>query len=121
MRGGAFAMQIIINVYAINHNKDVWANPEEWNPERVLGDERLDMGFKDHRIFSFGAGKRMCAGIGQAMNIISACIAIMVQHFKWELPSGSIDRAVNTTLLTNQMLHPLEAIAIPRVSSRLSA
>jgi ent-kaurene oxidase len=108
-------------MYAINHDKDVWANPEEWNPERVLGDERLDMGFKDHRILSFGAGKRMCAGVSQAMNMVSTCIAIMVQHFKWELPTGAMNQAVSTVIFTNQMLHPLKAIAIPRRSSRLSA
>jgi cytochrome P450 len=114
-------MQIIINLYAINNDKHVWANPEEWNPERVLGDERVDMGFKDYRILSFGAGKRMCPGVSQAMNIVSMCIAIMVQHFKWELPPGSMNHAVNTTLITNQMQHPLKAVAIPRISSRLSA
>ena len=115
-------VQIIINSYGINYNKDVWTNPEEWNPERVLGDEKLDLGFKDHRILPFGMGKRMCIGITQAMSIISTCIAIMVQHFKWALPiEDGTNSEVSTMLLTTHKLYPFEAIVTPRLSSHLSS
>lgn len=115
--------QIIINVYGINNNKEAFSRPEEWDPERVLRDEKLDLGFKDHRALPFGTGKRMCAGVMQAMYIIPMNIAHYVQHFKWTLPPG-LDQskaAVDTVFLTTHKLHPLEAIATPRVSSRLPA
>eukprot|EP00250_Pteridium_aquilinum_P015768 c22752_g1_i2 orf=280-1899(-) len=112
--------QIIINQYGINHSKDTWSEPEVWNPERVLRDENLDMGFKDHRILPFGAGKRMCAGITQVMYIVPMIIAYFVQHFKWSLPPEDKSKSVaDTVFLTTHKLYPLEAIAMPRFPSRL--
>lgn len=112
--------QIIINAYGINYSKDTWSKPEVWDPERILRDETLDLGFKDHRIFPFGAGKRMCAGITQAMYIIPMSIAYFVQHFKWTLPPQDESKiVVDTVFLTTHKLYPLEAIATPRFPSRL--
>lgn len=60
--------QILVNLYAVAKDSAVWSNPEKWDPERVLGDNSLDMGFKNFNLMPFGAGKRMCAGITQVVN-----------------------------------------------------
>lgn len=113
-------MQIIINPYGINHSKDTWYKPEVWNPERILMDDTLDLGFKDYRILPFGAGKRMCAGIIQAMYNVPMNIAYFVQHFKWTLrPENEIKNVVDAVFLTTHKLYPLEAMATPRFPSRL--
>jgi ent-kaurene oxidase len=57
--------QILVNLFAVAKDPAVWSNPDKWDPERVLGDESVDMGFKNFNLMPFGAGKRMCAGITQ--------------------------------------------------------
>lgn len=110
--------QVIINVYGINHSKETWVNPEVWNPERVYEGKSLDLGMKDHRILSFGTGKRLCAGIAQAMCIVPMVIAHLVQHFKWTLPHEEEgEGVVDTVYLTTHKLYPLEAFAKPRLES----
>lgn len=112
--------QIIVNAYGVNHNKETWVEPEVWNPERVYQDANLDMGVKDQRIITFGTGKRICAGITQAMFIIPMVVAHFVQHFQWAMPPEDESKGVvDTVYLTTHKLHPLEALANPRVSSRL--
>lgn len=114
--------QIVVNVYGINYNPKVWKEPGVWDPERVVGDEKLDMGYQDHRALPFGTGKRMCAGVTQAMYIIPMNVAFFVQHFKWALPPGQQPTSkgvVDTVYLTTHKLHPLQAIATPRTLSRL--
>ncbi|KAI5070440.1 hypothetical protein GOP47_0014783 [Adiantum capillus-veneris] len=112
--------QIIINAYGISYNKQTWPNPEVWNPERVYNDATLDMGIKDHRILPFGTGKRLCAGITQAMYIIPMVVAHCVQHFQWALPPQDDSKSVvDTVFLTTHKLHPLEALAYPRTPSHL--
>ncbi|KAH7284369.1 hypothetical protein KP509_34G051400 [Ceratopteris richardii] len=112
--------QVIINVYGINHNKETWKEPELWNPDRVLNDQSLDLGLQDYRAIPFGAGKRLCAGISQAMCIISMTIAHLVQHFEWRLlPEEQSTNVVDTVFLTTHRLYPLKAMAMPRIRSRL--
>lgn len=113
-------MQIIINVYGINYDKKVWGKPEEWDPQHVLEDAALDMGFKDFRMLPFGAGKRICAGVSQALVIISMIMAHLVQHFQWELPLEELEKTSNDTKsFTNHKLHSLQAVACTRHSARL--
>lgn len=54
-----------MNLYAIAKDPAVWSDPDVWNPERMLGLDNVDMGFKNFQLMPFGAGKRMCAGINQ--------------------------------------------------------
>jgi ent-kaurene oxidase len=114
---------VLINIFGINNDPNAWPNPEKWDPERVLNNESLDMGIKNLSIMPFGAGKRMCAGIIQAMFIIPMNIASFVQHFKWELAPKEINsfnsKIEDVVYFTTHKLHPLQCIITPRVSQRL--
>ncbi len=59
---------MLINIFGINNDPNVWPDPEKWDPERVLNNENL--GIKNLSIMPFGAGKRMCAGITQVLNLM---------------------------------------------------
>ncbi|KAL3518636.1 hypothetical protein ACH5RR_021225 [Cinchona calisaya] len=103
--------EIAINIYACNMEKKVWENPEQWNPERFLDGKHDHMEL--HKTAAFGSGKRVCAGALQAMLISCITIASLVQEFEWGLADGEKDN-VDTLRLTNQKLHPLQAIIKPR-------
>ncbi|URE13113.1 Ent-kaurene oxidase [Musa troglodytarum] len=103
--------EIAVNLYACNMDKMQWEEPEEWKPERFLGGkfEQTDM----HKTMAFGAGKRACAGILQAMLISCVAIARFVQEFQWRLKEGE-EANVATVQLTTLKLQPMQAHITPR-------
>nr|CAB3468241.1 unnamed protein product [Digitaria exilis] len=105
--------EIIINLYGCNMNKNEWDEPEEWKPERFLGGrfDTVDM----YKTMAFGAGRRICAGSMQAINISCTAIARFVQDFAWRLKEGDEDKADTDTIqLTTNRLYPLHVYLTPR-------
>ncbi|XP_051212778.1 ent-kaurene oxidase 2 [Lolium perenne] len=103
--------EVTINVYGCNMNKEEWEEPEEWRPERFL-DGRFDSADM-FKTLSFGAGKRVCAGSVQAINISCAAIARLVQEFAWRLKKGDKDEE-NAVQFVGHKLHPLYVYLSPR-------
>ncbi|PWA93119.1 ent-kaurene oxidase-like 5 [Artemisia annua] len=102
--------ELAINIYGCNMEKDIWENPENWNPERFLADnEPIDL----QRTMAFGGGKRVCAGAMQAMLIACVSIGRMVQEFEWRL-KDDMGEDINTLGLTTQKLNPMLAVIKPR-------
>ncbi|KAL3748640.1 hypothetical protein ACJRO7_009815 [Eucalyptus globulus] len=60
----------MVNMWAITHDEAVWANPEEFKPERFLeedgGSDFPIMG-SDLRLAPFGSARRVCPGHGGAL------------------------------------------------------
>nr|XP_043607224.1 ent-kaurene oxidase-like [Erigeron canadensis] len=102
--------QLTVNIYGCNMEKNVWENPEKWNPERFMRENETN---DFQKTMAFGGGKRVCAGSLQAM--LNSCIGIgrMVQEFEWKLREKA-EEDINTLGLTTQKLHPLRAIIKPR-------
>ncbi|XP_076904787.1 ent-kaurene oxidase-like [Bidens hawaiensis] len=74
--------ELAVNIYGCNMEKNVWENPEEWNPQRFMKKNKpIDF----QATMAFGGGKRVCAGALQAMLISCIGIGRMVQEFEWEL------------------------------------
>eukprot|EP00397_Hematodinium_sp_SG-2012_P022954 GEMP01023822.1.p2 GENE.GEMP01023822.1~~GEMP01023822.1.p2 ORF type:complete len:143 (+),score=26.63 GEMP01023822.1:582-1010(+) len=65
---------VIVNMFALHHDQQLWTKPEEFRPERFLEEEKdlskafLDAEIKhkpeDFKFAPFGHGKRMCVGFG---------------------------------------------------------
>ncbi|KAI3821103.1 hypothetical protein L1987_08660 [Smallanthus sonchifolius] len=102
--------ELAVNIYGCNMERNVWENPNEWNPERFM-EEKETIDF--HRTMAFGGGKRMCAGSLQAMLISCVAIGRMVQEFDCKLKDKA-QEDINTIGLTTQMLRPLRAVIKPR-------
>lgn len=102
--------ELAINIYGCNMEREIWEDPEEWNPERFLSEkEPIDL----QRTMAFGGGKRVCAGAMQAMLIACASIGRMVREFEWRLKDDT-GEDVNTLGLTTQKLNPMLAVIKPR-------
>ena len=92
-------------------DKDVWENPEQWNPERFMDEKSDSMDL--HKSMAFGGGKRVCAGALEAMTISRMAIGRLIQEFEWRVTDGQIED-VDTVGLTSRKLHPMMAIIKPR-------
>ncbi|KAK4276640.1 hypothetical protein QN277_014766 [Acacia crassicarpa] len=104
-------IEIAVNVYGCNMDKNKWEDPFEWKPERFL-DEKYDNADL-YKTMAFGGGKRVCSGSLMAYLLASVAIGRFVQEFEWELAAGEEDN-VDTVGLTTHKLHPLHVKIKPR-------
>jgi cytochrome P450 len=68
-----------ISFYALHRNPKYWENPEDFNPERFLGEQRKE---SMNYFYPFGAGPRMCIGIGFAMYEMTLAVIHIVKHYR---------------------------------------
>lgn len=68
-----------VSFYELHRNPKYWENPNDFNPERFLGEQKKQsMQF----FYPFGAGPRMCIGAGFAMYEMCLTISYIVKKYK---------------------------------------
>ncbi|KAK7055284.1 cytochrome P450 [Favolaschia claudopus] len=82
---------VIMNIYSIFRNPDIFDEPEVFNPERYIQSEHgtrdgMDTDFRDNLIF--GAGRRICAGESMARNTIQLTAMRLIWAFSF---SSAVD------------------------------
>lgn len=101
----------MVNMWAITHDGDVWAEPMEFRPERFVGPgaEEFSVMGSDLRLAPFGAGRRSCPGKSLAMATVAFWLATLLHEFDL-LPSSDPARGVQlseTLRLSCEMATPL--------------
>ncbi|KAL5546608.1 hypothetical protein UlMin_006295 [Ulmus minor] len=109
--------RLMVNVWAIGRDPEVWDDPSEFKPERFLVDKngRIDVWGNDFELIPFGAGRRMCAGIRMGIALAEYILGILVHSFDWWLPDGAelnMDEAFGLVLGKAEQL---KAIVSPRL------
>uniref|UniRef100_A0A0D9XI35 Cytochrome P450 n=1 Tax=Leersia perrieri TaxID=77586 RepID=A0A0D9XI35_9ORYZ len=77
--------KVLINVWAMGRDIDIWSEPEKFMPERFL-ERSTDFKGGDLELIPFGAGRRICPGMPLAVRMVHVVIASLLIHFKWRLP-----------------------------------
>ncbi|XP_039119462.1 cytochrome P450 89A2-like [Dioscorea cayenensis subsp. rotundata] len=89
-------------VAEMGRDEKVWENPMEFRPERFMegGEgEGVDItGNKEIKMMPFGAGRRICAGVGLAMLHLEYFLANLIKEFEWKAINGE-DIDVNQEIL----------------------
>ncbi|MFM7485745.1 MAG: cytochrome P450 [Cytophagales bacterium] len=68
-----------VSFYALHRNPKYWENPDDFKPERFLGEQRKrSMNY----FYPFGAGPRMCIGMGFAMYEMTLAIVHLLKHYQ---------------------------------------
>nr|AYM55669.1 cytochrome p450 [Croton stellatopilosus] len=112
---------LLVNVWAIARDPDVWSDPLEFKPERFLpGGEKanVDVRGNDFELIPFGAGRRICAGMSLGLRMVQLLIATLVHGFDWELADGLMPEKLNMDEsfgLTLQRAVPLMVHPRPRL------
>ncbi|OAY84908.1 Cytochrome P450 98A1 [Ananas comosus] len=108
---------VMVNVWAIARDPNVWKNPLEFRPER-FEEEDIDIKGHDFRVLPFGAGRRVCPGAQLGINLVASMLGHLLHHFRWTLPEGvkpeDVDMAETPGMVTF-MRTPLQAVAEPRL------
>nr|AAG49315.1 flavonoid 3'-hydroxylase [Pelargonium x hortorum] len=116
---------LLVNVWAIARDPDVWADPLSFRPERFLpGSEKenVDVKGNDFELIPFGAGRRICAGMSLGLRMVQLLTATLLHAFNWDLPQGQIPQELNMDEaygLTLQRASPLHVRPRPRLPSHL--
>jgi cytochrome P450 len=67
-----------VSFYELHRNPKYWDNPDKFDPERFLGDQKkISMQY----FYPFGAGPRMCIGSGFAIYEMCLTIAHIVKNY----------------------------------------
>uniref|UniRef100_A0A0C9RXR4 TSA: Wollemia nobilis Ref_Wollemi_Transcript_5408_1869 transcribed RNA sequence n=1 Tax=Wollemia nobilis TaxID=56998 RepID=A0A0C9RXR4_9CONI len=96
----------MVNMWSITHDKDIWADPLSFRPERFLpsaGGEEVNIMGSDLRLAPFGSGRRVCPGKALGLQTVHTWLARMLHHFQW-LPSDG---------------HPVDLTEILRLSCEM--
>lgn len=72
-----------VSFYELHRNPKYWENPEVFNPERFLGEQKKQ---SMQYFYPFGAGPRMCIGAGFA--IYEMCLTLSQIVKKYEIKSN---------------------------------
>ncbi|KAF2553329.1 hypothetical protein F2Q68_00036265, partial [Brassica cretica] len=84
------ATSLVINVYAVMRDPDSWKDPDEFKPERFLGEEK-ERREKILNFLPFGAGRRGCPGSNLGYILVGAAIGVMVQCFDWVIEGEKVN------------------------------
>lgn len=68
-----------VSFYELHRNPKYWDNPDEFNPDRFLGEQKK---YSMQYFYPFGAGPRMCIGTGFAMYEMCLAISYIVKKYK---------------------------------------
>ncbi|KAI3717729.1 hypothetical protein L1987_69516 [Smallanthus sonchifolius] len=104
----------MVNMWAITHDGQIWADPERFDPDRFLGQDVSIMG-SDLRLAPFGAGRRVCPGKAMGLATVQLWLAQLLQKFKW-VGSGLDPVDLSECLkMSMEMKKPLVCKAVARV------
>lgn len=116
---------LLVNVWAIARDPNVWADPLQFRPQRFLpGGERptADVKGNDFEVIPFGAGRRICAGMSLGLRMVQLLTATLLHAFNWELPEGEFAEKLNMDEaygLTLQRASPLVLHPQPRLAHQV--
>ena len=84
--------QLILNLYAIHRDPNVYENPDSFNPDRFLGNHHPNvnptLGSDSYELIPFSAGRRMCPAATLGNLLVSLLMAHLLHSFDWDLPEG---------------------------------
>lgn len=76
-----------VSFYELHRNPKYWENPERFNPERFLGEQKKQ---SMQYFYPFGAGPRMCIGMGFAMYEMGLALSYLVRKYQIKSSSPTI-------------------------------
>lgn len=77
--------RVLINIWAMGRDANVWSEPEKFMPERFL-EKVVDFKGGDFDLIPFGAGRRICPGMPLAIKMVHLVLGSLLNQFKWKLP-----------------------------------
>ncbi|KAH7677334.1 flavonoid 3'5'-hydroxylase protein [Dioscorea alata] len=114
--------RLLINIWAIGRDPDIWENPLEFIPERFLPGGKAvnkEPHGTDFEMIPFGAGRRICVGKQAGMVFVQYLLGVLVHGFNWQMPKGEEIDLKETPGLVIPKEVPIKAFVTPRLPSKV--
>ncbi|KAF9600195.1 hypothetical protein IFM89_005019 [Coptis chinensis] len=112
--------RLMVNIWKVQQDPTVWSDPSEFRPERFLsGNLGMDVKGQHFELIPFGSGRRMCPGLGFALNVIHLVLARLLHSFDLATPLNAKVDMTETSSVTNYKGTPLQVLLTPRLKSTL--
>nr|ACO90219.1 stylopine synthase [Eschscholzia californica]ANY58155.1 CYP719A2 [synthetic construct] len=84
--------RVMVNIYALHHNKNVFNDPFKFMPERFMKVDSQDANGKamEQSLLPFSAGMRICAGMELGKLQFSFALANLAYAFKWSCVADGV-------------------------------
>jgi cytochrome P450 len=91
---------VTVSPFLLHRHRTLWEAPDDFDPSRFLGDrrDRIDR----FAYIPFGAGPRVCIGMGFALQEAVIVLAHLTKAFRFDLVSGHAVRPVQRITLRPQ-------------------
>ncbi|XP_078575696.1 cytochrome P450 2J2-like [Branchiostoma floridae x Branchiostoma japonicum] len=101
-----------VNLWSVLRDPNLWAEPDQFKPERFLDNQGQYM--KKDAFIPFSIGRRFCLGTQLAKMELFMFTTYLLQHFTFKLPEGApVPSTVGKLGLSNGA-PPYELCAIPK-------
>ncbi|CAH2078233.1 unnamed protein product [Thlaspi arvense] len=112
--------QLMVNVWKIHRDPNLWSNPEAFEPERFLTSEReVDVGGQSYKLIKFGLGRMGCPGISLGTKMVQYLLARFLHSFDVARPSSQDVDMTENNGFANYKATPLEVFITPRLHKSL--
>ncbi|XP_038715775.1 cytochrome P450 CYP82D47-like [Tripterygium wilfordii] len=112
--------RLLVDVWKIHRDQQVWEDPHEFRPERFLTTHKnVDVKGQNFELLPFGSGRRMCPGVLLALQVLRLTLANLLHGFDFETPNGEPVDMTESRGLTIPKETPLEALVTPRLEDGL--
>ncbi|CAN0872293.1 Cytochrome P450 83B1 [Linum grandiflorum] len=103
---------IYLNAWAIGRDPEAWGeNPEEFKPERFIGNS-IDVKGVDFELIPFGGGRRICPGIHMGLSTVELSLANLLYAFDWEMPTGVKSEDLDMEISPGLAMHKKNALCL---------
>ncbi|KAJ4793897.1 Cytochrome P450 93A2 [Rhynchospora pubera] len=114
---------VAVNLYSTGRDPKYWADPDTFRPERFFEESnvKLDVKGLHYQLIPFGGGRRVCPGVGFALQVVPAGLAALVQCFDWKISEGTADENGRLNMeegdggLVSYRVNPLVLVPIRRL------
>ncbi|KAG5572554.1 hypothetical protein H5410_062320 [Solanum commersonii] len=111
--------QVLVNVWAIGRDPDIWEDPLAFKPERFWDSINLDFHDNNFELIPFGVGRRMCVGLPLAIRAIPSMLGSLLNSFDWTLEENIAPKDLEEKFgLILAKSRPLRLVPIPLYSRR---
>ncbi|XP_031268392.1 cytochrome P450 CYP82D47-like [Pistacia vera] len=112
--------RLLLNIWKIQTDLQVWSDPLEFKPERFLTTHKdIDVNGQHFELIPFGGGRRACPGILFGLQMTHLALASLLHAFDITTPSSAPVDMTGTPGMTNIRATPLEILVKPRLSHHL--
>ena len=79
---------VIVNLWSLHHDQEIWVDPNTFRPERFLDGNGIFQAPKKGAFVPFSGGRRACLGESLARIELFLMMARLLQSFRFENPPG---------------------------------